>query len=152
MLGFKDFRFARILLSGIEIMHMIAKGQIEDAVKLKSSSARQFYFGKEPLILLNDAFATRRFIDDHCARRHIRPFVVIEANSTSAIVEMVHRGQLATILPDHIARLHEGLHPMPLDPPLPTRTAAVLQRKGAYRTAASRAFVQLLTERFGKSK
>ena len=109
-------------------------------------------FGKEPLILLNDTFATRRFIDDHCARRHIRPFVVIEANSTSAIVEIVRRGQLATILPDHIARLHEGLHPMPLDPPLPTRTAAVLQRKGAYRTAASRAFVQLLTERFGKSK
>jgi transposase-like protein len=30
MLGFKDFRCARILLSGIEIMHMIAKGQMTD--------------------------------------------------------------------------------------------------------------------------
>jgi LysR family cyn operon transcriptional activator len=109
-------------------------------------------FGKEPLILLHDAFATRRFIDDHCARHRIRPLVAIEANSTGAIVEIVRRGQLATVLPDHIARVHVDLHLVSLDPPLPTRTVAVLQRKGAYYTAASRAFVQLLTERFGKSK
>jgi len=30
MLGFKDFRCARILLSGIELMHMISKGQMKD--------------------------------------------------------------------------------------------------------------------------
>lgn len=30
MLGFKNFRCARILLSGIELMHMITKGQMED--------------------------------------------------------------------------------------------------------------------------
>ena len=35
MLGFKDFRRARILLSGIELMHMIAKGQMKDAGNLK---------------------------------------------------------------------------------------------------------------------
>ncbi len=44
MLGFKDFRCARILLSGIELMHMIAKGQMKDAGKLKPSAARQFYW------------------------------------------------------------------------------------------------------------
>jgi putative transposase len=27
-LGFKDFRCARIILGGIEVMHMIAKGQM----------------------------------------------------------------------------------------------------------------------------
>ena len=30
MLGFKSFRCARILLSGIELMHMIRKGQMKD--------------------------------------------------------------------------------------------------------------------------
>ena len=30
MLGFKEFRCARILLSGIELMHMIRKGQMKD--------------------------------------------------------------------------------------------------------------------------
>jgi len=30
MLGFKDFRCARILLSGIELMHTISKGQMKN--------------------------------------------------------------------------------------------------------------------------
>jgi hypothetical protein len=30
MLGFKNFRCARILLSGIELMHMIAEDQMQD--------------------------------------------------------------------------------------------------------------------------
>jgi transposase-like protein len=43
MLGFTDFRCARILLSGLELMHMIAKGQIQDAGELNPSAAPQFY-------------------------------------------------------------------------------------------------------------
>jgi putative transposase len=33
MLGFKDLRSVRILLSGIELMHMIRKGQMKDGGK-----------------------------------------------------------------------------------------------------------------------
>ena len=43
MLGFKNFRCARILLSGIECMHMIAKGQIKRARGTRQSIADQFY-------------------------------------------------------------------------------------------------------------
>jgi putative transposase len=43
MLGFKDFRCARVFLSGIEIMHMIAKGQMIHTGEIKPSSACQFY-------------------------------------------------------------------------------------------------------------
>ncbi|MCP3709479.1 IS6 family transposase [Paraburkholderia sp. CNPSo 3274] len=42
MLGFKDFRCARILLSGIEVMHMIAKGQMKDR-GIGLTPAEQFY-------------------------------------------------------------------------------------------------------------
>ena len=42
MLGFKEFRCARILLSGIELMHMIRKGQLKDAGKAQTP-AQQFY-------------------------------------------------------------------------------------------------------------
>ncbi|SAL87821.1 integrase catalytic region [Caballeronia terrestris] len=42
MLGFKNFRCARILLSGIELMHMIAKGQMEDR-GIACTHAEQFY-------------------------------------------------------------------------------------------------------------
>src|SRR6201997_3518377 len=43
MLGFKNFRCARILLAGIELMHMIAKGQMKCARGTHLSAADQFY-------------------------------------------------------------------------------------------------------------
>ena len=42
MMGFKDFRCARIILSGIEVMHMIRKGQMKDA-GIPRTAAAQFY-------------------------------------------------------------------------------------------------------------
>jgi transposase-like protein len=43
MLGFKTFRCARILLAGIELMHMIVKGQMKFARGAHLSAADQFY-------------------------------------------------------------------------------------------------------------
>ncbi|MFL9966669.1 IS6 family transposase [Paraburkholderia sediminicola] len=43
MLGFKTFRCARILLGGIEVMHMIGKGQMTCARGTHPSAADQFY-------------------------------------------------------------------------------------------------------------
>ena len=42
MMGFKDFRCARIILSGIEIAHMIRKGQMRDD-GVASTTAEQLY-------------------------------------------------------------------------------------------------------------
>ena len=43
MLGFKTFRCARIIIAGIETMHMIRKGQLGDIKDETSSAANQFY-------------------------------------------------------------------------------------------------------------
>jgi putative transposase len=43
MLGFKDFNCARVVLSGIELMHMIKKGQMQCSGKTSLSAAQQFY-------------------------------------------------------------------------------------------------------------
>ena len=43
MLGFKDFRCARIILSGIEVMHMIRKGQLQVKEGTPPSAEAQFY-------------------------------------------------------------------------------------------------------------
>ena len=43
MLGFKSFRPARTTLQGIELMHMIKKGQMIAAGGQKLSAAKQFY-------------------------------------------------------------------------------------------------------------
>ncbi|CAG9234697.1 DNA-binding transcriptional dual regulator CynR [Paraburkholderia sabiae] len=127
-----------------ETLSLVVGGRHARATRRKPLGAQDF--AKEPLVLLNTAFATRRYIDEYCAQHRIRPRVVIEVSSISAIVEIVRRGQLATVLPDGIAREHAELHPVALDPSLPARTAALLQRKDAYRTAASKAFVRILME------
>jgi putative transposase len=44
MLGFKYFNCARVILSGIEVMHMIKKGQMQYAGKITPTAAQQFYF------------------------------------------------------------------------------------------------------------
>jgi hypothetical protein len=51
MLGFKNFRCARILLSGIELAHMIAKGQMKDNC-IERSHAEQFYSLASYVILI----------------------------------------------------------------------------------------------------
>ena len=43
MLGFKTFSCARILIAGIEVMHMIRKGQLSGFKDSVSSAANQFY-------------------------------------------------------------------------------------------------------------
>ena len=43
MLGFKSFRSARTTLQGIELMHMIKKGQMVSGDGQAMSAARQFY-------------------------------------------------------------------------------------------------------------
>ncbi len=43
MLGFKSFRRAQTLLAGIELIHMIRKGQYQPPVGGSLSPAEQFY-------------------------------------------------------------------------------------------------------------
>ena len=43
MLGFQDFHSARVILSGVELMHMIKKGQMKCRGETPLSPAQQFY-------------------------------------------------------------------------------------------------------------
>ncbi len=97
----------------------------------------------QALVLLNTEFATRQMIDRVFRQLGAAPRIAIEVNSISAIVEIVRRGRLATVLPAAIARDQTGLFAVSLQFSLPARTAVLLQRAGAYRTVAARAFVAL---------
>ncbi|MNY77021.1 HTH-type transcriptional regulator CynR [compost metagenome] len=68
----------------------------------------------------------------------------MEANAIGAIIEIVRRGQLATLLPAAVAQENLQLHPVRLTDVMPARRAVLLQRKDAYRSAASRAFIEVL--------
>ncbi|MGW0882487.1 transcriptional regulator CynR [Streptomyces sp. NPDC002671] len=97
----------------------------------------------EQLALLSGDFATRNHIDAYFARHRTAPRITVEANSIQALTEIVQRTPLATVLPDAITHDHPHLTPVPLDPPLPSRTVTLLHREGAYRSAATRAFTEL---------
>ncbi|MFD9692625.1 transcriptional regulator CynR [Kitasatospora sp. NPDC059088] len=96
------------------------------------------------LALLSGDFATRGHIDDHLARHGVSPRIAVEANSVQALTEIVQRTPLATVLPDAVTHDHPRLARVPLEPPLPTRTVALLHRAEAYRSAATGAFTALV--------
>jgi len=97
----------------------------------------------ESLVLLSGAFATREQIDRYCRQHDVQPRVAIEANSVGAVVDIVRRTALSTLLPAAIAAQQRDLFAVALHPSLLKRTAVLLWRKGAYRSAAARAFVAL---------
>ena len=99
--------------------------------------------GEYPLALLSGDFATRRHVDEHLAAHRIRPRTAVEANSVSALVEIVGRTTLATVLPDAITRDHPWLRPVQVEPALPRRTVTLLRREAGYRSAAALAFSDL---------
>jgi LysR family cyn operon transcriptional activator len=95
----------------------------------------------EPLALLGPAFATRGMVDRYLRRNGIHPHVAVESNSIAAIVEIVRFAGLATILPQTVAQEQRGLCVVRLTPETDSRRVALLQRRGGYRSCASRAFV-----------
>ncbi len=99
-----------------------------------------------PLALLTTSFVSRFYVDSYFQSYDMQPDVALQANSISAVLKIVSRGKIATILPGTIEFEHRDLQYVPLDPPFPVRTVALLRRKGAYRTVASTAFAELVRE------
>jgi LysR family cyn operon transcriptional activator len=69
--------------------------------------------------------------------------VAVEVNSIAAIVEIVRVARLAAILPEIVAQEQAGLSVVRLTPAIDSRRVTLLQRRGGYRSAASRAFVEV---------
>jgi LysR family cyn operon transcriptional activator len=93
-----------------------------------------------PLVLLGPTFATRAVVDQYLRRVGVRPQVAVEANSIAAISDIVRLAGLGTILPGAVVREQSGLRAVQLRPEVETRRVAVMWRRGAYHTAAARAF------------
>jgi LysR family cyn operon transcriptional activator len=110
------------------------------------SSIRLQALNTESLVLLSEEFATRGQIDRYFQQNGIRPRVHVEANAISAVIEIVRRTGLSTLLPSAIASTHEDLVAIELDSAWLQRIAVLVQRKDAYRSAASQVFIQLAKE------
>jgi LysR family cyn operon transcriptional activator len=111
----------------------------EQAIGLQALNA-------ESLILLSSEFATREQIDRYCNQHAIRPRVVMEANVIGALLEVVRRTRLSTLLPAAIAQAHPELVAIELGPQRLQRTAVLMRRQGAYQSAAARVFIEVARE------
>lgn len=96
------------------------------------------------LAMLDTTFVARTVIDRYLNTAAAYPHIAIESNSITCILAVLQGGGLATIMPQAAASEITGLKAIQLLPPIPSRTVSLLQRDGAYRTAASRAFVEML--------
>jgi LysR family transcriptional regulator, cyn operon transcriptional activator len=128
----------------VEALAMLVGKSHPRAKKRATVTLREFE--RETLVLLNEEFATRHYIDRYCMQHGVAPRISMEVNSISAVIEIVRRSTLATLLPAAVAREHSDLYLVDMKPALPRRTAALLLRKGAYRSAAARAFLALALE------
>lgn len=97
-----------------------------------------------PLCLLPRSFATRRMLEDSFHAAGVTPQVRVEMESVSALIAACESGQLATIVPERAAAMNSHMRAITLTDPQPARHAGILWRKGASRSAAAQAFVELL--------
>ena len=103
---------------------------------------------EQSLLLLSHEFVTRGQIEHYCRQHDIKPKVLMEANSLSAVLEIIHHAQLTTLLPSNIVSNRNELIAIALAPSLLQRTAVLLQRKGAYQNAATQAFIHLAHQHY----
>lgn len=99
---------------------------------------------RTPLALLTTGFVSRDYVDHYFNTYDLTPSVALQVNSISAVLKIVSRGHIATILPSTIEFEHRNIRHIELDPPFPLRTVALLRRKRAYRSVAATAFESML--------
>ncbi len=99
------------------------------------------------LALLSHAFITRAPIDRYFRTNNVRPRIAIEANSADSIIAIVRGAPIATVMPSATARQLPGLKAIPLVPSAGIWTLSVLQRKDAYRSAASKALITIVKQK-----
>ncbi|STS63225.1 cyn operon transcriptional activator [Klebsiella aerogenes] len=75
------------------------------------------------------------------------PDVRMEANSIGAVLSVIRSTTLATLLPAAIAGQFDDVVAIELRPALLQRTACLLQRQGAWQSAAAREFITLAREK-----
>lgn len=108
---------------------------------------RMIELHREPLVLLPASFSTRRLLDECFKAAGAEPNVVAEMNTLAAMLGVVARIQVGTIVAANAVRQSAGLCIVPMENPTPIRTPGLLFKEGHAQTVAARAFATLLRRR-----
>jgi LysR family cyn operon transcriptional activator len=117
-------------------------GEKRNAARKQNIKAKEL--AHMPLAILDRSFSTRRLVDEYFRSKNLQPTIAVEANSIEVLIEIVRHTDLATILPANVAG--PGFAAIKLQPEMETREAALLRRRGAYCSTATRAFIAVAQE------
>jgi LysR family cyn operon transcriptional activator len=94
--------------------------------------------------LPNREFASRRLLDEQLRTLQIEPAIAVEMNDIDSLLEIVRLGTGATVLTRRAVNDPKGLVLVGITHPRMTRTGALLWHRDSHRTAASRAFANVI--------
>ncbi|WP_240434538.1 transcriptional regulator CynR [Streptomyces sp. YIM 130001] len=118
-----------------------------DAGRVESRPVAVRELADRQLALLSTDFDIRERTDRYFAEHGVAPRVAVETNSVQALTELVQRTPaLVTVLPDAVTDDSPHLRPVPVEPPLPSRRAALLVRDGAPLGSSIEAYRELVAE------
>lgn len=127
--------FDERLVLAVHPEHLLAQ---RDACNLRDLSGL-------PLALLSRSFATRRQIDEQLQQAGVEPRVPVEMESVEALLGVCRWSrELATIVPERTSKQYPDVRTIPLYAPGMVRSAGLLWRRGASRSAAAQAFARRL--------
>jgi LysR family cyn operon transcriptional activator len=99
------------------------------------------------LVLLSAEYNSRKMIDAMLFANGVTPHIVMEMNAIEPILATVRYSSLATILAANFIHETPGLHQVPLSPTL-IHTAAIFTRRDSHLSAAVRALIKTIRQRF----
>ncbi|QHJ00219.1 LysR family transcriptional regulator [Xylophilus rhododendri] len=105
---------------------------------------RMIELHQQDLVLLPATFSTRRLLDDCFASAQCEPRVIAEMNTVAAMLSMVRKLPVGTIVAAHALPALAELRIVHLESPTPVRTPGVLFQEGVVPGRAARAFIGLL--------
>ena len=97
--------------------------------------------------MLSNEYNSRKMIDAILLANGITPRIVTEMNAIEPILATVRNSTLATILSANLVDEMPGLHQIPLTPTV-THTVALFTRRNSHLSAAARALVDTIRQRF----
>lgn len=101
-----------------------------------------------PMVLLSRDYSTRQIIDKYFEQVGIKPEVACETNTIDLMIGLATRTDLAAIIPESAVSRSSEIDVLEVIHPSLIRISALMWPRHKYRSLASRAFAEIVRERF----
>ena len=142
-------RFSALPLLTERLLLIMAKQHASAEAAAGRRSLREF--ADHPFIQYEEGYGLRQLVADTCRRAGFEPRIACESGSTETIKRFVAAGLGVGLVPESVLEAHDLNRLVALVPAEePTRTLALVSRRGRHLSAAARATAALIREGFAR--